>query len=472
MRYRAVIFSVLVLCMTASIWGGTGQPAAEAKSSVSVSAESAVVMDVQSGTILYQKNMDKKEYPASITKIMTALLAIENSSLSETVTYSKEAVTNLEYKASNIEIQPGEKLSMENSLYGILMMSANEACNGVAEHVAGSIDNFVDMMNARAKELGCTGTHFANANGLWMKNHYTTAHDMAIIARTAYRNPTFAKITGTKTYVIPKTNKYGKRWLYNHHGMLYAFHFPQYLYEYCVGGKTGYTDKCRYTLVTYAKKGNMTLLSVVMRVPKSPYEEPNEYTDSTKLLNYGFNKFHRVSILNDATKEVNEKHLFTKFSPFFNKDMTALSVDSNAGVILPKNVKLSDTKKTVEYYSEPQTSADGKTAIGKIVYTYKGSEVGGSEIYYQKKTQSVSLTDSINMDQWFEDAVEKANTKPFSWIWIVLIVVGAALVVGGTVFLVLRFRAEKEMRARRNRYKKTHQNMKNSKSEMLYRKNK
>ena len=161
----------------------------DAKKKPSISAESAIVMDVQSGTILYEKNMDKKQYPASITKIMTALIAIENSSLSETVTYSREAVTNLEINASNIEIKPGEKLSMEDSLYAILLMSANEACNGVAEHIAGGIDNFVKMMNARAKQLGCTNTHFANANGLWMKNHYTSAHDMAIISREAYRNP-------------------------------------------------------------------------------------------------------------------------------------------------------------------------------------------------------------------------------------------------------------------------------------------
>lgn len=151
-------------------------------------------MDVQSGAILYEKNIDKREYPASITKVMTALVAIENSSLSETVTYSRNAVTNLESGASNIEIQPGEKLSMEDSLYAILLMSANEACNGVAEHVAGSIDNFVAMMNQKAKELGCTGTHFANANGLWMSNHYTTAHDMALISQEAYKNPTFAKL--------------------------------------------------------------------------------------------------------------------------------------------------------------------------------------------------------------------------------------------------------------------------------------
>lgn len=471
MKFRAVITTVLVICMMAGGTGGDNPSVVQAKTEVNVSADSAIVMDVQSGTILYEKNMDKKQYPASITKIMTALVAIENSSLSETVTYSKEAVTNLEYNASNIDIQPGEKMSMENSLYAILMMSANEACNGVAEHVAGSIDGFVKMMNERAKELGCTGTHFANANGLWMKNHYTTAHDMAIIARAVYRNADFAKITGTKTYRIPKTNKYSARSIYNHHGMLYAYKFPQYLYEYCVGGKTGYTEKCRYTLVTYAKKGNMTLVSVVMRVPKSPYEEPNEYTDSTKLLNYGFNKFHRVSILDDAADEISENQLFTRFSPFFNKETTSLSIDEDAAVVLPKKVKLDATEKSVQYYSEPKKSTDGKTSIGKIVYTYKGSEVGGSEIYYNKKnSQSLTLADSIDMNQWFEDAVEKAAEKPFSWVSTVLIIFGAVLLIAGSVFLILRFRAERESRARRNRYKRTRHNMKHSKSDIYYRK--
>ena len=151
-RYAALIFCAIGLLL--------GSVTSEAKKKPSVTAESAIVMDVQSGAILYEKNIDKREYPASITKVMTALVAIENSSLSETVTYSRNAVTNLESGASNIEIQPGEKLSMEDSLYAILLMSANEACNGVAEHVAGSIDNFVAMMNQKAKELGCTGTHF------------------------------------------------------------------------------------------------------------------------------------------------------------------------------------------------------------------------------------------------------------------------------------------------------------------------
>lgn len=432
---------------------------AKAKGAVDVSAESAIVMDVQSGTILYEKDMDKKEYPASITKIMTALVAIENSSLSETVTYSKEAVTNLELNASNIEIQVGEKLSMEDSLYSILMMSANEACNGVAEHIAGNIKAFVQMMNERAKELGCTGTHFANANGLFMNNHYTTAHDMALIARAAYKNPTFAKITGTKVYKISRSNKHLARTLYNHHGMLYAYKFPQYLYEYCVGGKTGYTEKCRYTLVTYAKKGDMTLVSVVMRVPKSPYEEPNEYTDSAKLLNYCFSHYKRVNIHNSAAAEINQKHLFTKFSPFYSQSTALLSVDADAGIILPKKAKVSQTEKKVEFYDTPKKNVAGETSrdkriIGRITYTYKGSEAGGSDIYYNYSTSQNRLADSLNMTEWFVDAVEEANKPPFPWKTFLLISGSALLVIALSVFIILQLHTHREMRQRRNHYKK------------------
>lgn len=451
MKKKPVVLLLLFAIMSTVLFAGV--PAKEAKGKVNISAESAVVMDVQSGSILYKKNMDKREYPASITKIMTALVAIENSSLSETVTYSRTAL-NLESGASTANIKVGERLTMEESLYAILLVSANEACNGVAEHIAGSVENFVKMMNTRAKELGCTGTHFANANGLWMKNHYTTAHDMALIAQAAYKNPVFARITGTKRYNIPKTNKskYGHP-MHNHHGMLVANpSFPQYEYEHCVGGKTGYTSKCRYTLVTYAKKNNMTLVSVIMRAPNSPWTEPNEYTDTTKLLNSSFQKYKRYSIQDTATTEVNNQYLFTKFSPYYKQATSSLSIDSDAGVILPKGVNLNQTKKSVEFYKTPKTDKQGRKVIGKLTYTYKNRSVGGSNIYYKNKS-TPTLRDSIDMSQWFDEAVEKANEEPFPWkkvcvIAILIITIGAAI-----ALVICRLHSQKEQRARRNHYK-------------------
>ncbi len=430
---------------------------AEAKR-MSLSAESAILMDVQSGAILYQKNMDKQEYPASITKIMTTLVALENSSMSETITFSESAVTNLESGASNINTKPGEKMSMEDSLYAVMLASANEVCNGVAEHIAGSIDNYVDLMNKKAKELGCTGTHFANTNGLWMENHYTTAHDMALIARAAYLRPDFAKITGTKKYYIEKTNKAKDgHYFQNHHGMFVANpSYPQYEYKYCVGGKTGFTSKCRYTLVTYAKKNDMTLVSVVMRAD-SPWDPANEYTDSTKILNYGFENYARHNIQDDAAKEINSKYLFTRYSPYYNQSTSSLTIDDGAGVILPKNVGLDQAEKKVEYFPEPSQGSDGRQVIGKITYTYKNKEVGGSNIYYAAKNLP-TLNDSINMSEWFEDAVEEANKEPFPWVKAILIGLGGLVLVVFIIWFIQKLRAEREQRLRKNRYKRSRRN--------------
>ena len=445
------------ICLCAAVCLSVLSVSGEARAKVKISAESGIVMDVQSGTILYSKNMDKREYPASITKVMTALVAIENSSLSETVTFSYDAVMNLEAGASNIGTKVGEKMSMEESLYAILLMSANEVCNGVAEHIAGSTDKFVKMMNDRAKELGCTGTHFANTNGLWKKNHYTTAHDMALIARAAYKNPVFAKITGTKRYNIPRTNKSKNgHALYNHHGMLYASTFPQYVYEYCVGGKTGYTSKCRYTLVTYAKKDGMTLVSVIMRAPYSPWTAPNnnEYTDSTKLLNYCFENYSRYDLKKEQKNTDNTGKLFTKFSPIYNADTSPLSIDDNAGVILPKGVTLDKAQKKLEFYDNPKMSADGRKIIGRLTYIYNNKEAGGSEIYYSDKG-AATLKDSIDMSQWFDDAVEKANQKPFPWKKVLLVAILVLALGGAVALLVLYLRNHGEQLSRRNRYKRT-----------------
>lgn len=424
-----------------------------------ISAVGGIVMDVQSGAVLYEKNINKKLYPASITKVMTTLICLENASLSEEVTFSTNAIRLIEGQgASNIEVKPGEKMSMEDCLYAIMLMSANEVCNGVAEHIGGSIKGFVKMMNKRAKELGCTGTHFNNPNGLWQKNHYTTTHDMALIARAAYKNETFAKITGTKWYKLPKTNKRKAGYtLHNHHGMLLPLNYPQYEYKYCVGGKTGFTSQCLYTLVTYGKKKGMTLLSVIMRAPNPPYMEPNQYTDTTKLLNFGFNNFKRYPITDKEVSDVNTKRLFSQFSPFFNTDTSSLYVEKNAGILLPKEAKFEDAEKKVEYYTTDTFDENGKRVIGRIRYLYEGKDVGGTYIYYTDRG-TPTLTDSINMTKWFDEAVEKANEAPFPWLAVIAIVGIVILLVVGGILLVPVIRSVKENRSRTKRYRK---NMKN-----------
>ena len=417
------------ICLLAGLGISTEYAGAERKSAPSISAEAGCVIDVQSGAVLYDKNMNKREYPASITKIMTTLVALENCSLSEEVEYGKSAFANWEPGASNASIEVGEKINMKESLYAVMLASANEACNGVADHIAGSIDAFVGKMNEKAQSLGCKNTHFANTNGLWKKDHYTTAYDMALIGRAAIQNKDFKEITGTRLFIMSKTNKRKAGYpLACHHKMLNPGDYPQYEYEYCEGGKTGYTSKCRNTLVTFAKKGNMELVCVILKCDNSVWLEPNAYTDTTRLFNYCFANYEKTSIQQDMASDINEQYLFTKFSPFYSKSTSSLHIEEEAGIILPKGVTADKAEKKVEYFDQPQ-ELNGKKVIGRLSYVYKNQEVGGSNIYFEDN-DSLTLKDSIDMSKWFDEAIEVAKKEPFPWKKCILVIILAGCVLG------------------------------------------
>ncbi len=446
-------FFLYGICMVLCVGAASGTVCAKPN----ILSETACVLDVQSGAILYEKNKDRKEYPASITKIMTTLVALENSSMDEEVEYTDNAFINWESGASNIGIEVGERINMEESLYAVMLASANEACNGIAEHIAGDVGLFVDKMNEKAQELGCKNTHFANTNGLWKKNHYTSAYDMALIGREAIRNSDFKTITGTKYYIMSKTNKKkrGKNEpLVNHHKMINPADYPQYEYEYCEGGKTGYTSKSRNTLVTFAKKGDMELVCVVMKCDNSVWLEPNAYTDTTKLFNYCFENYEKTRIQDDAASAVNEQYLFTKFSPFFSKSTSSLHIDEDAGVILPKGVTVDQAEKKIEYY-ESAVDRGGRKIIGRLSYVYKGQEVGSSNIYYDEN-DSLTLRDSIDMSKWFDEAVETAEKEPFPWKKVILVIILVGCVLGLSIVCVIKIReyqikTESHRRFKRNR---------------------
>ena len=224
-----------------------------------VYANSAIVMEMNSGAILYGKKINDKHYPASITKLLTALVALENADPDDEVYFSEDSVSFLEYGDASIGMRPGEILSMNDALYGMLLASANEVSYAIAESVGkkmgGGFETFIQKMNERCEELGCTGSHWTNANGLHDENHYTCCYDMALIARAAYQNETFRIIVGTARYTIPPTNKHAEQTdLQNHNEMLYPFQTNKYVYDGCTGGKTGYTNAANSTLVTYAER--------------------------------------------------------------------------------------------------------------------------------------------------------------------------------------------------------------------------
>ena len=245
-----------------------------------VEAESAILYDVTHDRFLFEKDADSKRYPASITKILTALLVLEHAGLNETVTYSKNAVTKLESGAVTLSLKEGDKVSVKDSLYGLMLKSANEVANGLAEHVGGSISGFADMMNAKARELGCTGTNFANPNGLNNTNHYTTARDMAKIAKAAFENEKLCEITSTTSYKFPATKAVGARTIAMGHKMLYTS--DSRYYEGIVGGKTGYTSLAGNTLITCAERDGVRMIAVILK------SRSTHYTDTKALLDYGF----------------------------------------------------------------------------------------------------------------------------------------------------------------------------------------
>ena len=421
MKKRIVIvllFTLIVQTMglfNSSVYAKKGEWSS-GPSAKKISAESAIVMDINSGTILYEKNIHDKHYPASITKIMTSLLCLENASLTDTVTFSYKAVNSIEPGSSHIGVVPNEQISMENCLYGIMLMSANEVCNGVAEHISGDIKGFVDLMNDKAKELGCKNTHFANPNGLFNEKHYSSAYDMALISCAAMKNSMFRKIAGTELYTIPKTNLNEERPMYHKHEMFHPRKY-HYKYDYCIGGKTGYTDIARWTLVTFAKKGDLELVCVVMKTSGPPPSEPNEYTDTIKILNSVFDNFESHPIeskIGNYDSEV-KYSLFSKYNSIFDENNSPIFIEENANIILPKGTDISNAEKNIEYYDEP-VSVNGISEIGKITYTYMGKVVGSAKVLYDSNkivTTDINkeVTDYVNE---LDEEVTKKNEESSS----------------------------------------------------------
>lgn len=266
--------------------GGNSTPAASTSDNVTtaslpvVKAEGAALYNVTSKTMLYTKNPDTRYYPASITKLMTALLVLENANLDDTVTFSAEAVKKTESGSVTLNLVAGDKMTVRQCLYALLLKSANEVGNGLAEHVSGSVGAFTDKMNARAKALGCTNTNFVNTNGLNHTNHYTTPGDMALIAAEAFKNADLCRIASTLSYELPAMKSSGPRTISMGHKMLYpndARYYPG-----IVGGKTGYTSLAGNTLVTCVEKDGVRLIAVVLKSKQTHYE------DTKAMLDFGF----------------------------------------------------------------------------------------------------------------------------------------------------------------------------------------
>lgn len=254
-------------------------------------SESGIVMDVDTGTILYAKNIDDKHYPASITKIMTALVALRTYEMDEVVSFTWDDIGFLEYGDAHIGIKPDEKVNMEDCMYAMLFASANEVSHAIGAHYEGGYDAFLAEMNRLSEELGCTNSHWMNTHGLHDPEHYTSVHDMAIIGSELFQIEKFREIESYQSHEIPETEMTDeKRYAWQNHKMVYSGN--RYYYEYFAGGKTGYTNQALTTLVTFATKDDMNLVAVVMRTHGGGN---NAYLDTKNMLNYAFDNFERKS---------------------------------------------------------------------------------------------------------------------------------------------------------------------------------
>lgn len=432
---------------------------------VSIEAEGGIVIDAGTGTVLYGKNMHQTYFPASITKILTALLVIENCSLDEVVTFSQNAVYNVEAGSSNMSMETGDRLTVKECLYGLMLQSANEVANALAEHVAGTTEEFAEMMNEKAKELGCVDSHFANPSGLNNPDHYTSAYDMALIAKAAFENPTFVEIDSSTYYSIPPTklNKEG-RTIYTHHAMLKK-NDSRY-YPGIIGGKTGYTSLAGNTLVTCAQKNGMTLISVILNGHQT------HYSDTKTLLDFGFENFQSLKAADYETTYTSlENDMSIAGLPSSN--LAALTIDRNSRITLPKSASFSDTQSKISYRLSPE---DPKEALAKITYQYGDREIGLAYLLLDRavmapvrgrpdaqspsqEPESVSqtaepatkpsvITPPASESLAPEPDSQKPNFKIPSVVWIVLGVIGALVVIIGLIAAIKIHLERKEEAAR------------------------
>lgn len=263
-----------------------------------LNSATGIVINADTGEVLFGKDENTQYYPASITKVMTALLVMENCKMDEMVTFSKSATTNLESGATTARMSAGDKMSVRDCLYALMLKSANEVANALAEHISGSVPAFAEKMNARAKELGCTNTHFVNPNGLNNEAHLTTAHDMALIAAAAFRYEELRKIDTATIYRLPPSKLDKSGLLLNLNNKMLMKNHEKY-YEYAIAGKTGYTSKAGNTLVTMAEKDGVRLVAVTMKNKKYLAH----YDDTRALFEYGFDVMSQRGAASETAAE-------------------------------------------------------------------------------------------------------------------------------------------------------------------------
>lgn len=463
---KRILSFLLCLALLLGLCPQTAFAAPAWPDNITISAEGGIVIDADTGAVLFGKNIHVNYFPASITKILTALIIIENCDMDDIVTFSHNAVYNVESGSSNAGLDEGDQLTVRDALYAMVLRSANEAANGLAEHCAGSVEQFAAMMNAKAMSLGCMESNFNNPSGLNDPDHYTTAYDMALIAKAAYANPTFLEIDSTLYYDLPvtKRNPEGLR-IYPGHKMLKK-NLPQY-YPGIIGGKTGYTSLAGNTLVTCAERDGMRLVAVILNGHQT------HYADTKTMLDFGFKNFKSLKISDfDRTYSSIENDMTIAGLP--TTDLSILSIQKNRSIILPKSAEFSDATTSISY-DLPSNAPEG--AVACISYTYNDRQVGSSYLMLNEdgasatrpvveiSTEAPTTPAPTTAEDRSASADAPREEKPKTRIqipavvWTVLAVIAAlGGLVGGLIAFKLHHK-KKEEAERLARYQKRHQRL-------------
>ena len=388
-----------------------------------VSSVCAVLADADSKTILYAKNATVSMYPASTTKLMTALLTLENLSLDDIVTFSARSINSLPSGSSHIGMKAGESLSVKDCLYGLLLPSANEVANALAEQISGSVTAFTDLMNERADELGCVNTHFSNANGLQDPNHMTCAYDLYQVMAACIRNQTFLKIASASAYMRLADDVLDRDIPMGTTNLLIKKD-SEYYTPSVVCGKTGWTQEAGRCLVTYAVSGERRLICVVMDA-----EAPHQYEDTIQLLNFGFNQFSNVRI-SEADPSVSSRELDSGSPLNIPQTLRSyVSVDASASVTLPLSV-------TAEELSRRLSGSDDEAPV--LSYYWQGYPVGSSSLIMQDPSMASDLYAAESGT--LQSRIRTGRLYSVNiWLLIFLIILIAAIVI--YIIMLLRYRS-------------------------------
>ena len=444
-RFTTLFISLLlaVCCLCPAPASAAPQPdtadlqaLAETPAAPEVEAPSTILMEASTGSVLYAKDADRQLHPASITKILTALVVLEHCELDEIVTFSYRATHELEEGSSSIARTEGEQLSVEECLYAMLVASANEVAQALAEHAGGSIEGFADMMNAKAAELGCTGSHFVNPSGLNDEGHVTTSRDMALILRAAVQNPDFLRIASNPVHTVPATNKHSEPLtIAMKHKLLLK---GEDHYDYAVCGKTGYTSIAGYTLATYAEKDGLGLVCVTMGCQSSDAR----YTSTRKLFDYGFENFRLVNIAENET-------VYRSADPgsgsagFLSAQPISIRIPEESALVLPASVPFSALTGKFAW----NASAGEGDAVATITYWLGDQRIGSADLIVTREENT--LYDFLKTDTAVVAAPpeeEEAGEEGFFSFRNILIAVMIVLLLIVLILIIVRIDARRKQK--------------------------